>query len=102
MPGALFGGGLASTLEYGLNGGILLLAGFLASISWMAYSRNRARKLWFVSVAFSLFAAKGGLVLMEPFLISSGYGYEAEIIEHAAPGLTLIALVMFFVALTRD
>lgn len=102
MPGALLGGGLASVLEYGLNAGIMLLAGFLATISWMAYARNRAKKLWFVSVAFSLFAAKGGLILIEPLLISSGYGYEAEIVEHAAPGLSLIALVMFFVALTRD
>lgn len=96
------GGGLASTLEYGINGGILVLAGILAAISWLAYQRNRDRKLEFIAIAFSLVSIKGGLVVLEPFLISQGYGYEAEIIEHAAPGLTLVAMVMFFVALTRD
>lgn len=78
------------------------MAAFLASISWIAYSRNREQKLLYMASAFSLFALKGALIVIEPLLISMGYAYQAELIEHSAPALTLIALILFFVTLTRE
>lgn len=89
-------------LEYGLNLGILLLGAVLAAVSWRAYARNRDRKLAYVSAAFALFALKGGLVLAEIPLLGMGRWYEAEIIEHSAPALSLVALLLFFAAIVRD
>ena len=86
-------------LEVASSLSIFLLAAVLAALSGLAWRRERDRRMLFVTVAYAFFALRGLFVFVEEPL---GDALETELLEHASPFLVVIALLLFFVAVSRE
>jgi hypothetical protein len=92
---------LAQQLEQFISLGIFVVGFALATLSWVAYRRERDRRMRTVTLAYALFAVYGLVVFLEYFIV--GYiGYQTvELLEHGAAILILIGLLAFFTVLRR-
>lgn len=93
---------LAQLLEQYVSLGIFIVGSVLATLSFLAYRRERVRRLLVVTVAYVFFAVYGFIVFLEYFLVPYLGSELVELIEHAAALLILAGLIAFFVALTRE
>lgn len=93
---------LAQKLEQYVGLSVFVVALALASFSFLAWRRERERRMLVVSAGYSMFAVYGLVVFLEYFLLVSMFTYETvELVEHAASVLILTGLLTFFVALAR-
>lgn len=93
---------LSHFLEKWVSLGIGLLALALASLSFLAWRRERSRRMGVVTVGYGLFALFGFLVASEPLIASWGDYVAADVVEHGASIFVLAGLIVFFFALSRD
>ncbi|MFB6096525.1 MAG: hypothetical protein ABEJ74_03970 [Haloferacaceae archaeon] len=93
---------LAQLLEQYVSLGIFLVAAALSTLSYLAWRRERSRRLRIVAVGYALFAGYGLLVFLEHPLLPYIPGRLLELVEHGSGLLILAGLVAFFVALARD
>ncbi|MEF8783577.1 MAG: hypothetical protein V5A39_04780 [Haloarculaceae archaeon] len=90
---------LAQQLEQLGGLGIFVVALALATLSALAYRRERDRRMLLVTVAYASFSIYGFVVFVEYFIAEYvGFG-TAELLEHASAFLILGGLLAFFVAL---
>jgi heme/copper-type cytochrome/quinol oxidase subunit 3 len=76
-----------------------ILAGFLFVISFIAYRKDRRKRLLFITAAFFLFAVKGFLMVLNGFL---EFRYlEGSLIEPIAQLLDFGILALFFLGLIK-
>lgn len=78
---------------------IFLLATALAVLSGLAWRRERDRRMLLVTVAYAFFAVRGLFVFVEEPL---GEAFDTELLEHVSPFLVVIALLLFFLAVSRE
>ncbi|MFA5862384.1 MAG: hypothetical protein WDA16_11890 [Candidatus Thermoplasmatota archaeon] len=93
---------LAFLLEKWVSLGIGLVALALAILSFIAWRRERSRRMAVVTIGYGLFALFGFLVAGEPWITRLGGYAAADVIEHGASVFVLAGLVVFFFALSRD
>lgn len=93
---------LAQQLEQYISLGIFVLGAVLATLSLLAYRRERVRRLLVVTVAYVMFAVYGLIVFLEYFLLPYFPVSTVELVEHGAAVLILGGLLAFFVALTGE
>ncbi len=92
---------LAQQLEQFISLGIFIVGFALAALSWLAYRRERDRRMRTVTAAYAMFAIYGLVVFLEYFLMGI-VGYETvELLEHASAVLILVGLLAFFAALRK-
>lgn len=89
---------LTEDLEVVSSLAIFLLATGLGVLTWLAWRRERDRRMLYVTVAYAFFALRGLVVFLEGPL---DVVVDAELLEHASPFLVVIALLVFFIAVTR-
>lgn len=94
---------LAQLLEQFISLGIFLLGTTLAALSYLAWRRERDRRMVVVTVAYVLFAVYGLIVFLEYIVLVSILPLgTVEIVEHGAAVLILAGLLAFFAALTAE
>ncbi|WP_254831757.1 hypothetical protein [Haloglomus salinum] len=93
---------LAQQLEQIISFGIFVLGAVLASLSLLAWRRERDRRMAVVTVAYAMFAVYGLVVFLEYFLLPHLSYQVVELLEHGAAGLILLGLLAFFLALSRE
>lgn len=94
---------LAQLLEQFISLGIFLLGATLAALSYLAWRRERDRRMVIVTVAYVLFAVYGLIVFLEYIVLVSILPLgTVEIVEHGAAVLILAGLLAFFAALTAE
>lgn len=91
--------GLAEQLEFTSSLSIFLLAMILTVLSALAWRRERDRRMLIVTVAYAMFVLRGLAVVIEEPL---EHLLAVELIEHGSPFLVVLALLLFFVAITQD
>lgn len=90
---------LAQQLEQIGGLGVFVVALALATLSALAYRRERDRRMLIVTLAYASFSVYGLAVFVEYFIAQYvGFG-TAELLEHASAFLILGGLLAFFVAL---
>lgn len=78
---------------------IFLLSVVLAVLSGLAWRRERDRRMLYVTVAYAVFALRGLFVFLEgPLEVL----VDAELLEHVSPFFVVVALLLFFVAVSRE
>ena len=77
---------------------IFLVAAALAVLSGLAWRRERDRRMLYVTLAYAVFALRGIFIFVEGPLEGV---VDSEILEHTSPFLVVIALLLFFVAVSR-
>jgi len=93
---------LAQLLEQYVSLGIFLVAAALSAFSYLAWRRERDRRMGIVTAGYAMFALYGLIVVLEyPLLPYVPYA-TLELLEHGSAVLILGGLVAFFLALTRD
>jgi CHASE2 domain-containing sensor protein len=93
---------LAQLLEQYVSLGIFLLAAALATLSAIAWRRERDRRMAIVTAGYAMFAVYGLVVFLE-YLLTPYVPYATlELFEHAVALLILGGLLAFFVALTHE
>jgi hypothetical protein len=93
---------LAQLLEQYVSLGIFLVAAALSTFSYLAWRRERDRRMGIVTAGYAMFALYGLIVVLEyPLLPYVPYA-TLELLEHGSAVLILGGLVAFFLALTRD
>jgi len=93
---------LAQLLEQYVSLGIFVLATGLSTLSYLAWRRERDRRMRIVTLGYVLFAIYGLIVFLEhPLLPYIPYA-TLELLEHGSAILILGGLLAFFLALTRD
>ena len=93
---------LAQTVEQVVSLGIFVLGLVLATLSFLAWRRERDRRMAVVTSAYAMFAAYGLIVFLEYFLLPYLTYPVVELLEHGAAVLILAGLLAFFVALVRE
>lgn len=93
---------LAQLLEQYVSLGIFVLAGALATLSAVAWRRERDRRMAIVTGGYLLFAVYGLVVFLEHILIPYVPYATLELLEHGVAILILGGLLAFFAALTYD
>ncbi|MFD1587221.1 hypothetical protein ACFR9U_09515 [Halorientalis brevis] len=93
---------LAQTIEQVVSLGIFVVALALATLSAMAWRRERDRRMLVVASAYGLFALYGLIVFLEYFLLPILGGVTVELLEHSSAVLILAGLLAFFYVLTGD
>jgi CHASE2 domain-containing sensor protein len=93
---------VAQLLEQGIGFGIFFVGTLLATLSGLAWRRERERRMLVVTAAYLLFAVYGLVAFLEYFLVPYLGGVAVELLEHGAAVLVLAGLLVFFVALTRS
>ena len=92
---------LAQTVEQVVSLGIFVVGAVLATLSALAWRRERDRRMAVVTAAYAMFAVYGLIVFLEYSLLPYlSYGV-VELVEHGAATLILVGLLAFFVALSR-
>ncbi|MEF8787071.1 MAG: hypothetical protein V5A45_14155 [Haloarculaceae archaeon] len=90
---------LAQQLEQFISLGIFVVGFALATLSWIAYRRERERRMLTVTAAYAMFSIYGLVVFLE-YLVIGVLGYQTvELLEHASAILILAGLLLFFIAL---
>lgn len=93
---------LAQLLEQYVSLGIFLVAAALSALSYLAWRRERDRRMGIVTAGYAMFALYGLIVFLEyPLLPYVPYA-TLELLEHGSAVLILGGLIAFFLALTRD
>jgi CHASE2 domain-containing sensor protein len=93
---------LAQLLEQYVSLGIFVLAVALSLFSYLAWRRERDRRMRIVTFGYLLFAVYGLIVFLEyPLLPYVPYA-TLELLEHGSAILILGGLLAFFVALMQD
>lgn len=90
---------LAGDLEVISSLAIFVLASVLAVLSGLAWRRERDSRMLYVTVAYAFFALRGLFVFVEGPL---EHLFDTELLEHASPFLVVVALLLFFIALSRE
>lgn len=90
---------LSGDLEVISSLAIFLLATVLAVLSGVAWRRERDTRMLYVTLAYAFFALRGLFVFVEEPL---AHLLNTELLEHASPFLVVIALLLFFVAVSRE
>ncbi|WP_436927132.1 hypothetical protein [Halosimplex amylolyticum] len=93
---------LARLLEQYVSLGIFVLAAGLSILSYLAWRRERDRRMRVVTVGYVLFAVYGLVVFLEHPLLPYVPYATLELLEHGSAVLILGGLLAFFLALTRD
>jgi CHASE2 domain-containing sensor protein len=93
---------LAQLLEQYVSLGIFLVALGLGVLSFLAWRRERDRRMGIVAAGYGMFAVYGLVVFLEYFLLPHVPYRLVELLEHGSAILILGGLLAFFVALTRD
>lgn len=93
---------LAQLLEQYVSLGIFVLAAGLSLFSFLAWQRERDRRMRIVTLGYAMFAVYGLIVFLEYLLLPYFPYASLELLEHASAVLILGGLLAFFVALTRD
>ena len=93
---------LAQQLEQYISLGIFLLGSILTALSFIAWRRERTRRMAVVTVAYALFAIYGLIVFLEYLLLPYLPFQLLEVVEHSAAALIFIGLLAFFIALTQE
>lgn len=93
---------LASLLEQYISLAIFLLAGILSGLSYLAWKRERDRRMLIVTGGYAMFGLYGLIVFLEYPLLAYFDSQTVELLEHASALLILGGLLAFFLALTRD
>lgn len=92
----------AQLLEQYISLGIFLVGLVLATLSLLAWRRERDRRMLVVMAAYAMFAVYGLAVFLEYALLPYlPYGV-VELVEHGAAALILVGLLAFFVVLLRE
>lgn len=93
---------LAQLLEQYISLGIFVVGSTLAFFSYLAWRRERDRRMLVVTVGYGMFAVYGLIVFLE-YLLIPYFRYDLiELVEHGAAVLILGGLLTFFVALTQE
>ncbi|MFB6130026.1 MAG: hypothetical protein ABEJ28_04290 [Salinigranum sp.] len=100
-PGALT---LAQQLEQIAGLGIFVVAFALAILSFVAWRRERQRRMLVVSFAYAMFAVNGFLLFIEYALLSFGIVpfAQVDLVEHGSSFLVLLGLLAFFAAIRGE
>lgn len=93
---------LAQQLEQFISLGIFVVGATLASLSLLAWRRERDRRMAIVTAAYAMFAVYGLIVFLEYFLLPYLTYQVVELLEHGAAALILAGLLAFFIALFRE
>ncbi|MDG5778339.1 hypothetical protein VB773_19575 [Haloarculaceae archaeon H-GB2-1] len=93
---------LAQLLEQYVSLGIFVLATGLSALSFLAWRRERDRRMKIVTVGYAMFAVYGLIVFLEYSLLPYFPYTTLELLEHGSAILILGGLLAFFVALMRD
>jgi CHASE2 domain-containing sensor protein len=93
---------LAGLLEQYISLGIFVIATALGVLSYLAWRRERDRRMALVTAGYAMFAVYGLIVALEHVLIPYLPYATLELFEHGGSILILAGLLTFFVALTRD
>lgn len=93
---------LAQLLEQYISLGIFVLAAGLSVFSFLAWRRERDRRMRIVALGYAMFAVYGLIVFLEYLLLPYFPYASLELLEHASAILILSGLLAFFLALTRD
>ena len=93
---------LAQQLEQTISFGIFVLGAALATLSALAWRRERDQRMAVVAVGYLMFAIYGFVVFLEYYLLPYLSMRTVELLEHSVAALILVGLLAFFVALTRD
>ncbi|WP_353634201.1 hypothetical protein ABSL23_14145 [Halobacterium sp. NMX12-1] len=93
---------VAMLLEQYVSLGIFLVAGVLSGLSYLAWYRERDRRMRVVTAGYAMFALYGLVVFLEYPLLPYLGARTVELLEHGSALLVLAGLLTFFVALTRD
>jgi CHASE2 domain-containing sensor protein len=93
---------LAQLLEQYVSLGIFLVALGLGLLSFVAWRRERDRRMGIVTAGYAMFAVYGLVVFLEYFLLPYVPYRLVELLEHGSAILILGGLLAFFAALTRD
>jgi len=93
---------LAQQLEQTISFGIFVLGTALATLSALAWRRERDRRMAVVAVGYLMFAIYGFVVFLEYYLLPYLSVQTVELLEHSVAALILVGLLAFFVALTRE
>ncbi|MFT4921275.1 MAG: putative membrane protein YiaA [Haloarculaceae archaeon] len=92
---------LAQQLEQFISLGIFIVALVLATLSAMAYRRERDRRMLVVTLAYALFSIHGLIVFLETIIVGIVGPTTVELLEHGSAILILGGLLAFFVALRK-
>jgi len=92
----------AQLLEQYVSLGIFVVATALAGFSYLAWRRERDRRMLVVAGGYAMFAVYGLIVFLEYALLPYLTYPVVEVLEHGAAILILGGLVVFFLALTRE
>ena len=93
---------LAQLLEQYVSLGIFLVAAALATLSALAWRRERDRRMAIVTAGYGMFAVYGLVVFLEYILLPYVPYATLELFEHGVAILILGGLLAFFVALTNE
>ena len=93
---------LAQQLEQIISLGIFFVGATLATLSVVAWRRERDRRMAVVAVGYLMFAIYGFVVFLEYYLLPYLSVRTVELLEHSVAALILVGLLAFFVALGRD
>lgn len=93
---------LVQLVEQVVGLGIFLVALSLATLSYLAWRRERDRRMQVVSVAYLLFMLYGLVVFLEYTLMQVLPVMDVELLEHASGLFILAGLLAFFAAITRE
>jgi len=93
---------LAQLLEQYVSLGIFVLAAGLSLLSFLAWRRERDRRMGIVTVGYTMFAVYGLIVFLEYPLQRFVPYATLELLEHGSAVLILGGLLAFFLALARD
>ena len=93
---------LAQQLEQTISFGIFVLGAALATLSFLAWRRERDQRMAVIAVGYLMFAIYGFVVFLEYYLLPYLSVRTVELLEHSVAALILVGLLAFFVALTRD
>lgn len=103
MEIAIISAEFAELLEVYISIGIFLVAAALSVLSFLAWRRERDRRMRIVAVGYGMFAVYGFAVfLLDVFLFSYFSDPLVELLEHGVAVLILGGLLTFFVALMRE
>lgn len=92
---------LAQLIEQVTALGIFIVAAALAALSFLAWRRERDRRMAVVTGAYALFAVYGLVVFLEYLLLPFLAAGVVELLEHGAGALILVGLLAFFIALSE-
>jgi len=93
---------LAALLEQYVSLGIFLVAGVLSAVSYLAWRRERDRRMGTVASGYAMFAVYGLIVFLEYTLLPYLGARTVELLEHGSALLILGGLLTFFVAISRE